>query len=101
MKLSENKNRATLSSPNLEQDLSNAAVDAEDVKGFDSLVSIRVTSYRARRHDPDGVSVKAVLDGIVRLGLLRDDSTKQVKEITFESKKSKEERTIIEIDDGL
>lgn len=67
--------------------------------GFDSPVNIRVTSYRKRKHDPDGVSAKAVLDGLVQRGILQDDSTEQVKSITFESIISKEEKTIIEIEE--
>jgi hypothetical protein len=90
----EDKNRATVPVANLEQDIPNAAVDTEKTKGFDTLVNIKVTSYRARKHDPDGVSVKAVLDGIVRRGILADDSTEQIKSITFESIKSKEIETV-------
>ncbi len=63
----------------------------------DTRFNIHVISYRKLKHDPDGVSVKAVLDGIVRNGILADDSTEQVKSITFESRISKEEKTIIEI----
>lgn len=95
--MNEDKNRITLPVADMEQDISNAALDEKEIKRFDSLVHITVTSYRARRHDPDGVSVKAVLDGIVRLGILADDSTEQIKSITFKSIKSKEEKTVIEI----
>jgi len=96
--VNEDKDRATVPTPDMESDISDAAVDKKKAKGFDSLVNIRVTSYRKRRHDPDGVSVKAVLDGIVRAGILADDSTEQIKSVTFESIISKEEeKTIIEI----
>ena len=94
----ESNNRAALPIADMEQDISDAAVDKEKAEGFSTLVNIRVISYRARKHDPDGVSVKAVLDGIVRRGILADDSTEQIKSITFESRKSKEEKTIIEIE---
>jgi Holliday junction resolvase RusA-like endonuclease len=70
----------------------------EETPRFDTRVNIRVISYRKVKHDPDGISVKAVLDGIVRAGILADDSTEQVKSITFESIKSKEEKTVIEIE---
>ena len=90
-------NKSTVSAPNMEQDTSDAPVAEKDATGFDTLVNIHVISYRKLKHDPDGVSVKAVLDGIVRAGILADDSTEQVKSITFESRKSKEEKTIIEI----
>ena len=99
--MSENKNRASIPATDMEQNISDAALSAHGFTEMDTLVSIRVISYRKLKHDPDGISAKAVIDGLVHAGILTDDSTKQVKEVTFESKKSKEERTIIEIDDGL
>ncbi len=99
--MNEDKNRVTISTANMEQNSSHAPVAKKDFAGFDSLVNIKVISYRKLKHDPDGVSVKAVLDGIVRAGLLPDDSTEQVKSITFESIKSKEEKTVIEITDEI
>lgn len=63
-------------------------------------VDIRITSYRRRKHDPDGVSVKYALDGIVRRGLLEDDSTQEVRRVIFESIVGDDEKTIIEIFDA-
>jgi hypothetical protein len=40
-----------------------------------------------------------VLDGLVAQGLLEDDSTDQIKSITFESRQSYEEKTVLEITD--
>jgi len=94
--VNESGNRIAVPSPHLEQNPSHAPVVAEEAQGLDSRVDIRVISYRKRKHDPDGISVKAVLDGIVRAGLLPDDSTEQVRRITFESIKTKEdEKTVI------
>lgn len=64
----------------------------------DARYRITVTSYRARRHDPDGVSVKGILDGLVQRGILPDDSTKEISQVTFKSYISKEVKTIIEIE---
>jgi Holliday junction resolvase RusA-like endonuclease len=97
----ESNHRTALSTPNLEPDTGNAVLSKDETPTFHSPVTIRVISYRKLNHDPDGVSVKAVLDGIVALGILTDDSAKQVSEITFESRKSKDERTTIEIEDEL
>ena len=83
----------------MEQNITNEPLGEKKIKRFDSPVTITVISYRKRDHDTDGVSVKAVLDGIVKSGLLTDDSSKQVKEVIFKSIKSKEEKTIIEITD--
>ncbi len=93
----EDKNNPPLPFANLEQDFGDAPLGAEEAKGLDTRLNIRVISYRKLKHDPDGVSVKAVLDGLVRRGVLTDDSTEQIKEITFESRKSKTEKTVVEI----
>jgi len=61
-------------------------------------IGITVVSYRSRTHDTDGVSAKAAIDGIVRCGLLRDDSCKEIAWVRFESVKVKnesEEKTLI------
>ncbi len=100
--MNENDNRATLSAPDLESNISDEPLAAEKAPRFTSPVNIRVISYRNRNHDPDGISCKAVLDGIVRAGILADDSAKQVKKISYESiivKKGEAEKTIIEIND--
>lgn len=102
--MNEDNNRTSVSSPYLEQDHGHAAFPANDTPTFDSLVSVRVISYRRYNHDTEGVSLKAVLDGLVAFGILVDDSAKQIKEVTFESRKSTIERTVIEItgvDDGV
>lgn len=101
--MSDSENKPTVPAPNLEQASDNEPLAKKEMPRFDSPVNIRVISYRKRNHDPDGVSVKAVLDGIVRAGILADDSTKQVKKITFESiicEKNENEKTVIEITDN-
>ena len=72
----------------------------KETKGSDSRVNIKVTSYRKRKHDPDGVSAKYVIDGLVRRGVLSDDSTQEVRQVTFKSIISDEEKTKIEITDN-
>lgn len=96
--MSEGNNRVAVSTAYLESDTGYAAFPTNDTPAFDSPVCIRVISYRARLTDPDGVSVKAVLDGLIHAGILADDTSKQVKEITFENRKSKIEKTIIQIE---
>jgi Holliday junction resolvase RusA-like endonuclease len=83
----------------MESNIGYESLGEEKTPRFDSPVNIKVISYRWRNHDTDGVSIKAVLDGIVHAGILTDDSAKQVKKVTFESIKSKEEKTIIEIEE--
>jgi len=65
---------------------------------FNSPVCIIIHSYRRRLADPDGISAKAALDGIVRAGILADDTAKQIKEVRFKQTKIKapeEEKTEI------
>jgi len=96
----EYSNRAALSAANVESNPGDELLATKKTQGLDSRVNIAVTSYRHKKHDPDGLSIKAVLDGIVRAGLLSDDSTQEVKEIRFRSeivKKKLQEKTIIEI----
>ena len=74
---------------------------------FTAPVSIAVHHYRCRLADPDGLSIKAALDGIVHCGVLRDDSAKEITEIRHHQHKVKnadEERTeiiITEVTDGI
>ena len=56
---------------------------------FDSPVSIRFHSYRSRLADCDGVSGKATIDAFVMFGVIADDSTKEVREVTYEQTKVK------------
>ena len=85
----------------MEQAVGNESLGKEEMPRFTSPVRIHVTSYRKRKHDPDGVSIKAFVDGIVALGILSDDSWDEVASVAFESRKAEkgeEERTVIEIE---
>jgi len=67
---------------------------------FDSRVDITVVHYRSRLADPDGISIKAAIDGLVMCGILKDDSAKEVREIRQQQVKVKntdEEKTEIVI----
>ena len=57
-------------------------------------------SRRKRLCDTDGVSAKAVIDGLRKGGVLIDDSPKYVKEVSYSQEKCKageEEETVISI----
>ena len=73
------------------------------IKGFTSPVSVHVLSIRKRLADADGISAKYAIDGIVKAGLLADDSPKEVKSVSYsqeKTKKGEEEKTIITIREG-
>jgi Holliday junction resolvase RusA-like endonuclease len=58
---------------------------------------VHVHSKRKRLADPDGLSIKAVLDGLTKAGVFADDNAKRIKEVRFTQEQSSVEETIIEI----
>ena len=72
---------------------------SEEIKGFTTPVRITFHSVRGRLADPDGLSGKAVLDGIVKAGVLADDTTKQVSEVLHTQTKGRIEKTIVTIEE--
>ena len=84
----------------MESRIGNESPLKEGFTPLDTRLIVAVTSYRWGKHDPDGVSIKAVLDGLIKCGILRDDSTNEIQKICLQSKKAKSktlERTTIEI----
>lgn len=88
-------NKTTSSTSNMESNTGNALLGKKNVKGYASPISLHIHSVRKRLTDPDGVSAKAVIDGIVKAGLLPDDSARYIEEITFSQEKGEPEKTII------
>jgi len=70
-------------------------VAKKEGEGLDKRFHIGIHSKRNRLADQDGVSIKAVLDGMVKAGILVDDSAKFVKEVSFTQEQSEVEETII------
>jgi Holliday junction resolvase RusA-like endonuclease len=65
-------------------------------ESFAGKVSISIHHTRNRLADIDGLSAKAVIDGLVGCGILTDDSAKQVAEVRhYQSKGSPEETKIV------
>lgn len=54
---------------------------------------------RRRAADLDNLSIKAVLDGLVLAGVLKDDSPQQIAEIHHRQSKGQQEKTIIEVEE--
>ena len=55
----------------------------------DTQYDVHVHSIRKRLGDVDGISAKAAIDGLVKSGLLTDDSAKHIREIKFTQEKCK------------
>jgi len=71
----------------LEQDIGYGAVVAEEITPFDSPTRIHIYSRRKRLLDADGVSAKAAIDGLVHRGILHDDTTEWVEEVSYSQEK--------------
>lgn len=80
---------ATRQIADLERTVGDEQVRTSKGPAFDSPVSVRVHSYRCRLCDVDGVSGKALLDGLVHANVIADDSTKEVVEVLFKQTKVK------------
>jgi hypothetical protein len=86
---------------NLERTTCNESLRSSKSAAFDSPVSIRIHSFRCRLADCDGVSGKAAIDSLVMCGVIKDDTTKEVSEVTYSQTKVKnknEEKTVITIE---
>ena len=88
-------NTAAFCIANLEQIVRDESVGKEEHTPLASPCCIHVHSKRNYLADADGISAKAVIDGIVHSGLLQDDGPKDVSRVTFSQEKSKDEETII------
>jgi len=65
--------------------------------GLHSRVRIQVHSRRRRLADSDGISAKAVVDGLRAGGLLVDDSARYVESVTYSQERANIEETVIEV----
>jgi hypothetical protein len=82
----------------LEPDTGHGAMGAKKAKRLPAPVRIAVHSLRRRLADSDGISAKACIDGLVKAGLLKDDSPEYVKEVRFSQEKAQDEKTIITLE---
>ena len=86
---------------NLERTAGDEPVESCQSPAFDSPVRIRIHSFRSRLADCDGVSGKAAIDALVLCGIIKDDTTKEVVEVSYGQTKVKtksEEKTVITIE---
>jgi hypothetical protein len=93
-------NNTSVSTANLEQAVWRQSLGTKEYPRFDSQVDIHIRSLRHRLADTDGISEKAAIDGIVKIGILGDDSYKEIRKISQSQEKTskkKDEKTIITI----
>jgi len=63
-------------------------------------VDIRITNYRRRLTDADAACCKWFVDGLVKAKILRDDSPKEVREVSYRQEKIEQwdiERMTVEL----
>lgn len=94
----EARNHNSVANADLEQDFGNAAFRANETARITAPCRLHFHHVRKRLADIDGLSVKAVIDGLVRIGILADDSPEFVKEITHSQSQGHPEKTIIQIE---
>ena len=92
--------RAAVSVADVESDSKHESTAKDAGQKVSPRFRIHVHSKRWRLADPDGISAKACIDGLVSGGILADDSAKEVQSVTFSQEriaKSEFEETVIEI----
>ena len=82
---------------NVESNSGNGLEGPNESEKVRTRCRVVVHCYRARSADPDGVSAKWAIDGLVKCGVFKDDSRKYIEEVSFKETKCKklEERTEI------
>jgi Holliday junction resolvase RusA-like endonuclease len=91
-----NRDSDSTADANMESNTGNAALPKNEAQAF--TAPCRITFYHTRKRlaDIDGLSGKAVIDGIVQAGILTDDTPQQVKEVrNCQAKGSREETKIV------
>jgi Holliday junction resolvase RusA-like endonuclease len=93
-----NDNRATNTASNMEQSFINKQMGAKEGSRFVNPVRINIFSTRKRQTDNCAISEKAVIDALIKNGILKDDTKEYIKElVVHEPEISKTEKTIIDI----
>lgn len=91
------KDRAAVSPADVEPAHVHAGKAADKADRVHSRVRISVHSRRRRLADPDGISAKAVIDGLRQGGLIVDDSARYVEGVSYSQEKAKVEETVIDV----
>jgi hypothetical protein len=84
------ESRSANPAPNVEQSARNEPLAKKEGARFNTPVCIHIHSVRKRLCDADGISGKAAIDGLVKAGILKDDSPSEVEQVTFSQRKCEE-----------
>ena len=95
----EGLHRAPVSPADVESNTNDESKTTHVDKAVCPRVRIRVHSKRRRLVDPDGVSAKWAIDGLVQGGLLADDSANHIESVTFTQELAEVEETVITVEE--
>lgn len=93
-----NHARSPVSTSHVEPAVQHELEGKKQVCSFHTPCNITVHSKRKRLADPDGISFKAVIDGLRNSGILQDDSAAFVREVRSSQEKFKVDETVITIE---
>lgn len=91
--------RSSRGNAKLEQDIQSDILAKKGLKKITTPCRVVFYHYRKNLLDYDNLYTKSILDAVVRLGILEDDSPKYIQEISHKQIKSKEEKTLILIEE--
>jgi hypothetical protein len=80
-------NSITVKVTHLESASTDALQRKSPVKPLFDRCHIHLHCKRKRLADPDGLSCKSIIDGLVKSGILTDDSSKFIEKISFSQEK--------------
>lgn len=86
---------AALAAANVEQNIGNVGEGTDTAKAHAAPCDIVIHSIRRRLADSDGLSGKAVIDGIVQAKLLISDSPTHVRSVRFSQETGNVEKTVV------
>lgn len=96
--MNENRNHNTAADANVEPHSGNAPLRANETPRISAPCRVTFHHTRKRMADMDGLSIKAVLDGLVRAGVFPVDTPEFVSEIRHTQAKGSNEITVITIE---
>ena len=88
---------AAFSLANLEPDSKPISKRPDESKNLCPRYRVHIHSRRHRLTDTDAICAKNAIDGLVRGGILKDDTAATVESLTFTQEKSETEETLIEV----
>lgn len=96
------QNRSTISPPNMEPSACVRSLEKKANPRLDTQgrMHLHIVSYRHRLADADGISAKALIDGIVLAEILEDDSPNIIQEVSYSQvkiPKVQPAKTIVEV----